>query len=289
MILLTHIDLDGAGCAIVAQHFYAQKLTKIYHCDYDQVDSTLLGLLKKTNEFIVLADISMNAETAALVNQAYANRIELFDHHQTAWEYLRNYTWAKFKLDRCGASVLFESLKEQMPEVPIFENLSKLIFHVNDYDLWLHTSPESSLFNDMLYLLGMDTFVGVMKTRIQESQPLIRDTDQLYLNGLQSKKYSYFKQCVEQAIVQGNRLVVLSSRHTSELCQYIRDISSAPEAWKTLEYIDVINLETRTHSLRSYKPDYDVSQIAKQHGGGGHKNAAGYQIATRLDSFLLTC
>ena len=31
-------------------------------------------------------------------------------------------------------------------------------------------------------------------------------------------------------------------------------------------------------SLRSSKPEFDVSIIAKQRGGGGHKGAAGFEV-----------
>ena len=35
------------------------------------------------------------------------------------------------------------------------------------------------------------------------------------------------------------------------------------------------------YSLRS-KGDFDVSELAKRHGGGGHKNAAGFQSPALL-------
>ena len=37
--------------------------------------------------------------------------------------------------------------------------------------------------------------------------------------------------------------------------------------------------EGRVFSLRSSSDGVDVSEIAKQFGGGGHKNAAGFKIA----------
>jgi hypothetical protein len=38
-------------------------------------------------------------------------------------------------------------------------------------------------------------------------------------------------------------------------------------------------------SLRSGKEEFDVSVIAKQRGGGGHKGAAGFEVANFEDIF----
>lgn len=283
MIIVTHIDLDGAGCALVAKHFYNEQIAQIIHCDYDIVDTVVTNILTQTTESILIADVSMNAKTAAMIQEEYPNRIELFDHHKSVISYLQQYSWAHIDITQCATKLLFQILLNRHSGVTIPPHLRKLVFHVNDYDLWIHESPQSAIFNNMLSLLGVDLFVKTMYSRLYENQPLIRENDQLYLDGLAIKNENYFKQRVQQAIVIDNRLVVLVTHHTSELAQYIRDISPAPESWKNVAYIDMINLENRSHSLRSYDPNFDVSQVAIQHGGGGHKHAAGYSFSPSTD------
>lgn len=278
MIVVTHIDLDGAGCALVAQYFYQKQITQTIYCDYDTVDTVLCNLLKTSQEKILMADISMKADTALMIAQNYPDRVELFDHHKTTLTYLTQYNWAHIDITLSATRLLFETLCSRHPKIKIHNNLRKIVFHANDYDLWIHESPQSALFNDLVNLLGVELFVKTMFPRLASGRHLIHESDQLYLNALQLKKEIFFKQRVQQAVVQGNRLIVIAARHASELSQYIRDISPAPEAWKNVDYIDIINLENYSHSLRSYNPDFDVSQVAVQHGGGGHKKAAGYQI-----------
>ncbi len=278
MILITHTDLDGAGCAVVARHFYQEQLTKIFHVEYDTVEELLLELLKNSSETIIMADISMNKETAAIIQANYSNRFEIFDHHQTSFSYLSKYPWANFDMSCCATKLFFNILKKRNPLIPIPENLEKFVFHVNDVDLWLHNDPSSMFYNDLVNLFGVEYFVQFILPRLYENEPLLRLNDTIYLNGIQAKKQHYFKQRTQQTILQGNRLIVIASRYISELCQYLRDNPQSPEWKEKADYIDVINLENKNHSLRSYRDDFDVSKIAESFGGGGHKKAAGYQM-----------
>lgn len=286
MILVTHVDLDGAGCSIVGKIFFPN--ITVYHHDYDTVDEKVLTLLQETTEKILIADVSISAETATIVNEKYPNRIEIFDHHRTAQEYLQCYSWTTYDLTQCGTRILFQELKKRMPNIKIPAQLDMLTRRINDYDLWIHEFSDTKSYNDMMYMLGMDSFISVMIERLQKNQQLIQATDQFYLQGLWSTKQKYYKKVLHNAIVDGNRLIVIASRYTSELSQYIRDISPQPEAWKNVQYIDVVNIESNSHSLRSYDLNFDVSEVAKAHGGGGHPRAAGYSITNTNRDWLLS-
>ena len=279
MIFLTHIDLDGAGCEVVARFFYPEEeLRAVYHVDYDTVDKESRKILESCEEQLVFADLAMTKETAEWIHNFYPGRVELFDHHKTSMESLKDYPWAHFDLSSSGTKLLFNTLRQRMPEKEIPDGLANFVFYVNDYDLWIHESPMSRLFNDMLNMLGMPIFVKMMIERISNGQYFIDNTDRLYLDGAAHYKKKYFQDRVRTAMVDGNRLVLVASRYISELSQYIRDISPAPEEWKDVEYIDIINLDNQTHSLRNYKNNFDVSDIAKNKGGGGHPQAAGFPV-----------
>ena len=279
MILVTHIDLDGAGCEIVARFFYPELAPKsIYHVDYDTVDKEVRRLPNLSQETLIFADLGMPKETAAWLDAFCAGRVELFDHHKTAMEELQEYPWAHFDLSSSGTKFLFDTLCQRMPERKIPDMLRDLVFYVNDYDLWIHQSSVSRQINDMMNLLGMPIFVKIMMERISDSQPLIDKTDRLYLEGAVHYKRKYFQDRTRDAVVDGNRLVLVASRYISEISQYIRDVHPVPEEWKDVEYIDVINLDNHTHSLRNYKDGFDVSTIAQGRGGGGHPQASGYPI-----------
>ena len=70
MILVSHIDLDGAGCAIVAKIFYPG--IKIYHQDYDFIDEKVCSLLKILVK-IIITDLSVSKEVAEFIQENIAN------------------------------------------------------------------------------------------------------------------------------------------------------------------------------------------------------------------------
>ena len=180
MILVTHNDLDGAGCEIVARWFYSELTSeRIYHCDYDVVDSLVERLLSTTTDKIIIADISVKKEPAIEIEKNYKDRVELFDHHQTVIPYLGQYSWVKLDMARCGTKLLFDTLQKRYKEINVPKLLEDFVFYVNDYDLWIHSSPISSQINDMLYLLGLHVFAENMLQKMRANQPLIGDSDQL--------------------------------------------------------------------------------------------------------------
>lgn len=276
MILVTHNDLDGVGCEIVFRYFEPTlQESQINHCHYGNVDLTVRELLEKTNDHLVITDISISEETAHYIADCHSHRVELFDHHKTAQSYLQKYSWAFVDLERSATKIIFDTLQARHANQPIAPDLERLVFHINDYDLWRHTSPDSRLFNDLLSLLGKELFARLMLQRIRENASLISEVDDFYLQGLDKTKQRYFAERTKKALVIGNRLVLIASRYNSDLSQYIRNIDPSPSEWEQVDYIDILNFESGTHTLRSYKPGFDVSTVAMQNGGGGHPSASG--------------
>lgn len=279
MILVTHNDLDGVGCEIVARCFYPEITSdKVYHCDYGIVNETVKNILAQTDEELIVSDVSISEEIAKLIEEKYATRVRLYDHHQTSEQYLRDYDWCIVDQSKCATMIVFEDCCLRKPGCKVPLNLPAFVYYVNDYDLWLHTLPYATQFNDLLSLLGKKKFVDTMLSRLRKKEALINSNDNLFLEALSVKKEWYFKNKVESAVVDGERLLITANRYTSDLAGYVRGLKTPPKSWKNVKYIDMVNVEKGTHSLRSYDNDFDVSKIAEQHGGGGHKNAAGYAI-----------
>jgi len=284
MILVTHIDLDGIGCEIVTRYFYENIPLDIYRCSYDNVDKVVCELLKNTQEHIIISDISVNAETASFIANKHSKRIEIYDHHKTALLHLKKYSWVVIDTQKSGTKILFDVLCKRKAEIKPTCALKKFVFHVNNYDLWFHESPDSARLNNMLTLLGHDIFAKLMLDRIKSNQELISEHDKYYLKGLETTKLSYFAEVTKRAVVIDNRLVVIATRYLSELSQYIRDISPRPPEWEGVENIDILNFDGGTHVLRSYKADFDVSEVALSKGGGGHPSASGCKMSDIVQS-----
>jgi oligoribonuclease NrnB/cAMP/cGMP phosphodiesterase (DHH superfamily) len=264
------------------------KNKQIHACGYHNVDAVVRKVLDTTPEMVLITDLSVKEETANYIEKNYPQRVELYDHHKTAQQLLAQYSWAHIDTERSGTQIIFDIFAQRYPQVNINPGLAKLVYNINDYDLWHHHSQDSKKLNDLLFMLGKDHFVKLMIERIADNQPLISSLDQMYLEGLEQQKVLYFSERVKRCAVIGNRLVLVASRHISELSQYIRDLSPSPPEWQDVDYIDILNFEYGSHALRSYQSDFDVSAVALQKGGGGHPQAAGYpmEISETMESWL---
>lgn len=279
MILITHTDLDGIGCEIVVRNFVPSiQDRQIFQCNYGVVDSTVRKILDTTDEKLLVTDLSFERETAEYIERSHPGRVELFDHHKTTLETLGDYSWASLDTRYSATKILFEEFGRRYPGLAVPAALERFVYLVNDYDLWIHESPDSAKLNAMLYMLGKDLFAETLRSRIAQNGELITPLDCLYVQGLEHHKRKYFMERVKGSHVVGNRLLLVAGRYLSELSQYIRDHPSPPEQWKDVDYIDMLNFEYGTHALRSYNPDFDVSQVAQGKGGGGHPKAAGHPM-----------
>ena len=106
--LITHCDLDGIGCIILAKLFFK-----------DNIDYTICKSLQDVNE--VLNNININQYeqifiTDIICNEEYLHnsKIQLFDHHQTA-EYLNQYSNCIVRIEinnkkTCGTELFYHYL-----------------------------------------------------------------------------------------------------------------------------------------------------------------------------------
>lgn len=279
-MLLTHTDLDGIGCGIVFRSFLPSTPAKqIVLCNYGLVDAAVRKILETTDEKLLITDLALERGTAEYIERSHPGRVELLDHHKTSVEPLAGYPWARIDTDHAATWLLFEELGRRYPEAKVPGALGTFVRLVEDYDLWRHEFPDSARLNAMLYMLGQELFTAAILPRIAEDKELVTESDRLYVQGLEHHKCKYFMERLKGAQVVGNRLLVVASRYLSELSQYIRNNPSPPDEWKDVDYIDMLNFEYGTHALRSYNPDFDVSQVAQEKGGGGHPKASGHPMS----------
>lgn len=117
----SHLDLDGLGAVAVMKHYFNEDAATISHrtCAYDKIDEEVTKFMKYDHaefDLVFITDISVNAETAKLVEERYqqAKNIQLIDHHETAL-WLNEYDWAQVTVGpperlESGTSLLNEYL-----------------------------------------------------------------------------------------------------------------------------------------------------------------------------------
>lgn len=264
MILITHDDLDGAGCAVLGTAAYDK--IQVYICNYETVNNVVLDVLVGPDE-ILITDISVNPEVAEKIDSR--GKVTLLDHHKTA-AWLNRYPWAKVDSSCCGTMHLFNYLSQNHRKLKKYRDFAAV---VNDYDLWLHKDFRSRQLNRLYYILGPHRFTkrfaadGRVKFRPEEKFLLELEEEKI-------QEYCFRAAGYEETDRYGNRyLIVFAERYTSELGEYL--LERHPQC----AYVMIINAHqcpTKV-SLRS-RGDIDVAAIAREYGGGGHKAAAGFVV-----------
>lgn len=199
-----------------------------------------------------------------------ARSLIVLDHHKTAAADLAGLPYATFDMDRSGAGIAWDVLHPGVKR-------PWLINYVEDRDLWRFKLPESKEIN---------AWVGAAPSRTFADWDVLErgGTHHAANNGRAVLAYidGYVLDMAKHAIVvdfDGYKVPVVNAPFAaiSELLGHLAE--SAPFALGWFQRGDGMY----QYSLRSRGPDgVDVSEVAKRYGGGGHRNAAGFQLQTPL-------
>jgi len=294
--LFTHNDEDGVSCGILGK--LAFKEIDIEYCAYSEIDEKIQNYLKSDENtldtFIFITDISVNEETADLIDKLYPaeyakEKILLFDHHKTAL-WLNKYEWAYVcvstndinkEILESGTSLFYKHLIDNDLLYKNHTNISIFVDLVRAYDTWEWSKTDNikaKMLNDVFKIIGKDDFVKEYTDILQNGHPSvfdIRPNHQYLLQYFNKKNNEYIDSKMKEVIFEydkdGNRVGYVfcdnadcTSMLGNKMCEEFE-----------IEFAALIY--SSGIALRSIG-DFDVSEIAKKNGGGGHKNAAGYKF-----------
>lgn len=278
--LITHNDLDGVACAIVALVKYPDA--DISFCSYDDVNDVATETFKNHHQYsrIILSDISVN-ETVANMLDSIGSKVDLVDHHMSA-EWLNEYEWAMVMPDddgvkNAGVNLLFDLLFDTDTYTDTLESFVEM---VRRYDTWewanVYKDNTPARLNSLLFTIGRDRFINSMMHKISMNYSIFSGLDNTILDVIESQKQAYIQNKLKDVISVKffgySTGMVSADSHISEL---------GNEIAKNGYDIGMILSQSGNmvkYSLRSIG-DIDVSWMAKKYGGGGHKNAAGFSLS----------
>lgn len=220
-------------------------------------------------ERVYVVDFSYPREVM-LSMEKVASELVVLDHHKTAQEALLGLSFASFNLNKSGAVLAWEYWHPNEP-------IPTLVQYVQDRDLWkkqlslsdqvfvtLRSFKKDFEVWDTLARLSYDDFLSLARmigTPILEKRQ--RDVEAI------ASTYTWTE-------IGGYKVPTVHTSKlglTSDLGHYLCKL--LPEApFSAISWCDEDG-NTRW-GLRSVG-DFDVSLIAQQFGGGGHKNAAGFE------------
>lgn len=201
----------------------------------------------------------------------------ILDHHKTAEEDLKGFvdenyspggrSFVKFDMERSGAGIAWDHLHPNVMR-------PRFIDYIEDRDLWRKALPNGDEFTIALRSYPQDFAVwdkliaGGVRPLIEEGIPLQR---YYRLRVEELKRSAYPALLAGEAIYIANAPYFAASEVAGELCERSPTFGAS--------YFEV-EAGKWYYSLRSRggAAGFDVSAVAKQFGGGGHRNAAGFTV-----------
>ena len=194
-----------------------------------------------------------------------AKSLLVLDHHKTAQVDLAGLPFCRFDMHKSGARLTWEYF---FPGYPA----PWLVAYTEDRDLWTHRLPGTKEINAVIrsYPLSFETWDRLDKL----------DPEDLIPEG--SAILRYRQQLIDAAVSQAGEIEMDGYKVLAVNCSCGEIVSEVAGELAKDRRFGVTWFETakgqRVYSLRSRENAVDVSEIAKRHGGGGHRNAAGFQV-----------
>lgn len=202
-----------------------------------------------------------------------ARKVLVLDHHKSAESELAGLQSTSedvevyFDMNRSGAQMAWDYF---YPELPT----PKLIQHIQDRDLWRFKLPGTREIQAALFSYEYDFNIWL---EMLDSDELVQT---LFNDGVAIER-KHFKDIAEMLKVSQREMTIGGVTVPAANLPYTYasdagNIMSRELNTFAATYYDTAN--SRSFSLRSAENGMDVSEIASQYGGGGHKHAAGFRV-----------
>ena len=272
IVVLYHKNcLDGFAAAYAAYHKFGTAAEYVA-VNYNELPPDVVG------KEVYIVDFSYPRQILLRMQQE-ANFLLVLDHHKTAQEDLQGLSCAVFDMSRSGAVLSWEYFH---PTIKIPYGI-KLI---QDRDLWQFQYPDTKAFTSALYSLIPMEFKEWDKFLNAELYPeltialAVEDIIYRGLDVLRIEETSVTQMLNKQHSIVLHGIVGLAcntNSHQSVIGNKLADIS---KTYGACYYYDGL-AQVWLYSLRSIG-EFDVSVLAKQFGGGGHKKSAGFSSQTLI-------
>ena len=225
---------------------------------------------------VYILDFSYPREQMLQLNEAAASLLVL-DHHKTAEANCKGLDFCEFDMDRSGCGMTWDHFFPDIIETP----RPGWIEYVEDRDLWRFEYSATKDVHAFMASIPMT----------MENWDRIAGTPLLEMTSKGCAIRGYIETYIEKAVkesrlvsIDGHSVAVLNVpyQNASETADAM--LSAHPDASYSMSYFQRGDTQWQ-YSLRS-RSNFDVSEIAKLHGGGGHAQAAGFETAEILSVLL---
>lgn len=284
--LLSHNDLDGVGCGILAKLAFNDKV-KIRYNSITALDREIEFFLENDQQktFLFITDLSPNEKNEKRIHDYYqaTGNVQLLDHHKTAL-HLNQYEWGKVLIEDeqglTSATSLFFQYLVTHGLLEKTEAISEFVELVRQYDTWeweKNGNFQAQRLNALFFLVSIEEFEEKMLDRLKTNDHFDFDEFEKKILSMEEGKIERYIRRKKRELVQTNfgefyAGIVYAESYHSELGNELGKENVH------LDYIAMMNMGSKKISFRTIHDHIDVSSIAAQFGGGGHQKAAGCSL-----------
>lgn len=291
---------DGFASAFVAWLYFGEGNVDFYPAMYGS-EPPFNKIIEASDVYII--DFSYSEQYMVRIHEKLRGHLVVLDHHKTAKEALNSFRvdyikcaqcHIEFDMNRSGVGMAWDYFFPTGGFI-FAKTFSKgrpwLISYIQDRDLWKFDLTRSKEVNAYISTLPFDfhtweteLFERHISDVVRYGEVILRKTESY--NEEMMKAYMwrgdwwigltvYSDKDFSPSVEIFKNVPIINAPHVgiSELLNYIIEKTGAPIA-VGFRYN---NNGIWTYSLRS-AGQVDVSDIAKQYGGGGHHNAAGFEL-----------
>lgn len=294
--LLTHNDLDGVGCGILAKLAFGKQV-KVRYNSIASLNREVEWFLENDdkNTFLFITDLSVNAENEKKLNVFYRSdgKVQMLDHHKTALHF-NDYEWGHVVVEdeegklTSATSMFYDYLvKKQLLEPT--EAIAEFVELVRQYDTWEWEKNENAhaqRLNALFYLISIEEFEDKMLNRLKTNEHFSFDQFEEKILDMEENKIERYIRRKRRELVQtsvGKYLagIVYAESYHSELGNELG------KEYPHLDYIAILNIGGKRLGFRTIHDHVDVSEVAGKFGGGGHAKASGSSLTNEAyDQFV---
>lgn len=282
--LLSHNDLDGVSCGILAKLAFGESIEVRYN-SVTQLDREVKNFLENDTKdtFLFITDLSVNQENTENLAQFVKNggKVQLIDHHKTALHF-NEYDWAKVEVEHANGklasatSLFYEYLVEHNLLTPT-QSLNEYVELVRQYDTWeweMNNNQKANRLNSLFFLISIEEFEEKMLERLPLNKPFEFDDFEKKLLDMEDEKIERYIRKKRRELVQTEIHdyfvgIVYAESYHSQLGNVLG------KDYPHLDYIAILNMGGKKMSFRTIHDHVDVSEVAANFGGGGHAKASG--------------
>lgn len=275
-VVLYHASCsDGFGAAWVANKTLAARNPIYLPVNYGQEPPAEAF----SGRGLYILDFSYPAEVMERLC-SLARFLVCLDHHKSAKAVLEplakfhavhdSHVQIHFDLTKSGARLTWEHFNSKaINEAP------SLVAYVEDRDLWKWALPDSKAVNAYIRSWPMDFFTwDRLDADLRDEQRFAQSVAQgeAILRYQAQVLNTHVKNAIEVTVGGHKVLCVNATTLISEIGEALAKDRPFGATW----FQD--KLGRRIYSLRSRQGGVDVSEVARQYGGGGHIRAAGFEL-----------